>query len=627
LLIEPVAKKKTATRKAGSGKATRKSTGRKKVASAKDGAAAAGAGAASAARSYVVMARRYRPQQFDEVIGQQAVAQALSGAIEAGRVAHAYLFTGSRGVGKTSMARILAKALNCVHGPTSHPCDECEICRAIISGDDVDVLEIDGASNRGIDEIRELRQNVGFRPSRTRYKVYIIDEVHMLTREAFNALLKTLEEPPPHVKFIFCTTEPHKIPITILSRCQRFDFGPVAAEAIVERLRQIVDAEHVDADDEALEVIARRAAGSMRDSQSLLDQVLAFGDKRITVEQIHQLLGTATEELVSQLGSNLLERRPGPALEAMQSAAAAGVQIEQLIDQLVDYFRDLMVVRYPGPKGPTLHSLSSRRRDQLHEQSQRTSLGNILAAIQILLEAKARMRGSTYAQTLAELALVRIATLEDLEALSGLVQDLQEASDATSADGRAAAAAAQKKTSPLAAADRVPPERQSAPVPAAPAARSAQDDAAESPRARPAGPSPEAAPAHSTPELPHLWSEAVARCDDLFLREQASRASRLALGDDGQLVVFFDEQYNYARNFCARPEKLAALEDRLSQQAGRSVTVVFASCSTDAVERTPQPGTYKQRLADSAREPLVRKVQEVFQATIVRVDDVPGSTD
>src|SRR5947207_1155519 len=217
---------------------------------------------------YTVVARRYRPQQFAELIGQEHVAQALVNALQSGRVAHAYLFTGTRGVGKTTAARILAKALNCEKGPTPTPCDACESCIAIAAGQDVDVLEIDGASNRGIDQIRDLRANTHFRPSRSRYKIYIIDEVHMLTREAFNALLKTLEEPPPHVKFIFATTDAQKVPITILSRCQRFDFPGIGTPRIVERLREIVASEGTQADDEALELVARRAGGSMRDAQS-----------------------------------------------------------------------------------------------------------------------------------------------------------------------------------------------------------------------------------------------------------------------------------------------------------------------------------------------------------------------
>ena len=212
--------------------------------------------AAKQPSEYVVVARRYRPQSFDELIGQSHVAQGLAAAIAASRVGHAYLFTGARGTGKTSTARIFAKALNCEHGPTPTPCNECDICRSITAGDDMDVLEIDGASNRGIDEIRQLRQNVNVRPSRARFKVYIIDEVHMLTKEAFNALLKTLEEPPEHVKFIFCTTEPEKIPITILSRCQRYDFAGIQTSQIVRRLEQIVAAEKVQAQPEALEILA-----------------------------------------------------------------------------------------------------------------------------------------------------------------------------------------------------------------------------------------------------------------------------------------------------------------------------------------------------------------------------------
>ena len=253
---------------------------------------------------YVVIARRYRPQTFAELVGQEHVARALAAAIATSRVGHAYLFTGARGTGKTSTARILAKALNCVHGPTPTPCNECDICRSITTGDDMDVLEIDGASNRGIDEIRQLRQNVNVRPSRSRFKIYIIDEVHMLTEPAFNALLKTLEEPPEHVKFIFCTTEPEKIPITILSRCQRFDFAGIQTKQIVERLRQIVESERVQAEPEALEILARRAAGSMRDSQSLLEQLIAFGSTPITVADVHRLLGTAGADRIGAAGEH-----------------------------------------------------------------------------------------------------------------------------------------------------------------------------------------------------------------------------------------------------------------------------------------------------------------------------------
>src|SRR5579885_1570477 len=260
----------------------------------------------AAPEAYTVLARRYRPQGFCDLVGQEAVARALANALKSNRVAHAYLFTGARGVGKTSTARILAKALNCEKGPTATPCGECDICKHIAAGEDVDVLEIDGASNRRIDEIRDIRSNVQYRPSRARYKIYIIDEVHMLTKEAFNALLKTLEEPPPHVKFIFATTEVEKVPITILSRCQRFDFAGISLPRIVEHLRQILQQEGREADDEALERIARRAGGSMRDAQSVLDQLLAFGPERLTAEHVHHLFGTARDDRLIALAESVL---------------------------------------------------------------------------------------------------------------------------------------------------------------------------------------------------------------------------------------------------------------------------------------------------------------------------------
>jgi DNA polymerase-3 subunit gamma/tau len=299
---------------------------------------------------YTVVARRYRPQAFGELIGQEHVARALSNAIRTDRVGHAYLFTGARGVGKTSAARILAKALNCQRGLSTNPCNECDICQSISSGEDVDVLEIDGASNRGIDEIRQLRQNVNVRPSRARLKIYIIDEVHMLTREAFNALLKTLEEPPEHVKFVFCTTEPTKIPVTILSRCQRFDFAGIDGQAIVRRLEQIVEAEAVAADPEALEVLARRAAGSMRDAQSLLEQLLAFAPEKITVGDVHEMLGTAGDEQMLALVGHLVERNAAAALADLDTATAEGVDLTQLLEQLLGYLRDAMVAAAGGPQ-------------------------------------------------------------------------------------------------------------------------------------------------------------------------------------------------------------------------------------------------------------------------------------
>src|SRR6478735_2182209 len=309
---------------------------------------------------YTVIARRYRPQAFDELVGQEHVARALQQAISSGRVGHAYLFTGARGVGKTSAARILAKALNCVQGPTPAPCNQCDVCRCVSTGDDVDVIEIDGASNRGIDEIRQLRQNVAVRPSRVRFKIYIIDEVHMLTKEAFNALLKTLEEPPEHVKFIFATTEAQKIPITILSRCQRFDFAGISQTAIQSRLAQIAAAEGVRVEPGALQILASRAAGSMRDSQSLLEQLLAMGHERISAADVNQLLGIAPAERLNGLVRHLLSRDPSAALAELDATIQSGVEVGLLLDQLVGYFRDVMTTTVGCAPDQMLYALPSQ---------------------------------------------------------------------------------------------------------------------------------------------------------------------------------------------------------------------------------------------------------------------------
>ncbi len=391
--------------------------------------------------SYVVVARRYRPQGFGELIGQEHVAQALSNAIATHRVGHAYLFTGARGTGKTSTARIFAKALNCASGPTAEPCNRCDSCQSISRGDDVDVLEIDGASNRGIDDIRGLRQNVNVRPSRSRFKIYIIDEVHMLSREAFNALLKTLEEPPEHVKFIFCTTEATKIPITILSRCQRFDFAGISTRSIFDRLKQIIEAEGVQAEDEALEVLARRAAGSMRDSQSLLEQLLSFASQRITVADVHGMLGTAGDQRLTAIVSHLVKRNAAAALGELSATVQEGVDVALLIEQLFGYFRDCMVAAVGCPADTFLYA-STANSGEVIDAGQRLGLQTILAAMQILDQTLSRMKYSTQARILAELALVRICSLEDLEELSSLIVQLKAGSSEQGAGNREPGAAA-----------------------------------------------------------------------------------------------------------------------------------------------------------------------------------------
>lgn len=368
---------------------------------------------------YQVVARRYRPQTFDELVGQEHIAQALKTAVQTGRVGHAYLFAGARGVGKTSTARILAKALNCEQGPTPTPCNRCSLCQEIAAGDSIDVLEIDGASNRGIEEVRALRQNATLRPSRARFKIYIIDEVHMLTREAFNALLKTLEEPPSHVKFIFCTTEPNKIPPTILSRCQRFDFVGISTGAICRRLQQILEKEGIPGEPEALEILARRASGSMRDAQSLLEQVLAFGSG-VSVEVVRELLGLGSEELLGRIAQQAAQGEAAAVLRSLDEAVRQGADLPVLIEQLAGYYRDMMVVA-AGCSSEMLQFTTGEELPRLQSLAKHYGLETILAALQILDHTLSRMRFSFQPRLVAELGLTRLARLQSLVSLAGML--------------------------------------------------------------------------------------------------------------------------------------------------------------------------------------------------------------
>jgi DNA polymerase III subunit gamma/tau len=374
---------------------------------------------------YTVVARRYRPKTFEELVGQDTVAQALLRAIETHRVGHAYLFTGARGVGKTSTARIFAKALNASSDGTGRFDPSSEIALAIDSGEDMDVIEIDGASNRGIDEIRQLRSNASIRPTRSAYKIYIIDEVHMLTTQAFNALLKTLEEPPGHVKFIFCTTDPEKIPITVLSRCQRFDFPPVHSDQILGRLQLICETEGTQADEDALRLIARRAAGSMRDSQSLLEQLLSFGGHRISVADVHAMLGTADEARLAAFAQCMIERNAGEALVELDTAVSAGVDPGQLAEQLLGYLRDMMAVSIGGPT-ELIRTANPNSADALKASGISWGTMTLLSAMQLLDETIVRMKHSVQSRILLEIALVQICNLVDLQALADVIKGLSQ---------------------------------------------------------------------------------------------------------------------------------------------------------------------------------------------------------
>ncbi|MSU77874.1 MAG: DNA polymerase III subunit gamma/tau [Gemmataceae bacterium] len=555
---------------------------------------------------YTVLARRYRPQQLADLVGQEPVAQALINALQRGRVAHAYLFTGARGVGKTSTARILAKAINCVKGPTPTPCDECEICKAITTGEDTDVIEIDGASNNGIDNIRDLRSNVQFRPSRSRNKIYIIDEVHMLSTQAFNGLLKTLEEPPPHVKFIFATTEVQKIPITILSRCQRFDFGGISITGIMDRLREIVASEGMQADDEALEAIARRAGGSMRDGQSLLDQLLAFSGDRLTVDRVHQMLGTAHEDRVTAIAEAVLTKNAKLALEIVNDIVNAGQQLGELLDQLIEYWRDLMVVNAAGLSGQSV-SVSSARRDVLQRHATSVSLDTILAGMDIFAAAKTRMRGSSHVRALFEMALVRMSMLADLVPIAQIAQLLAK-------EGGMIATPA-KASVPSGGFAR-------APAPVTPEKKNVTTDSSSTPTG-------------ATVELNEqtfdgIWRQTVTHLG--FAEQSELRRANVAISAPNALAFRVPRRYNTPGNLFIDSIRLGKIADRLSGMVGAacSLKVEWTDDGTDAnapvrSSSATAMGQQRQARAEMMKLPMVKRTTDVLGAQVIVFDEGFGT--
>ena len=601
---------------------------------------------------YVVVARRYRPQTFEDLIGQQHVSHALTRAIESDRVGHAYLFTGARGVGKTSAARILAKALNCDQGTSATPCNECELCLSVNAGSDVDVIEIDGASNNGVDDIRQLRQNVAVRPSRARYKIYIIDEVHMVTTQAFNALLKTLEEPPEHVKFIFATTEPNKIPVTILSRCQRYDFAGIEATAIQKRLEEIATAEGVTIDSDALQILAMRAAGSMRDSQSLLEQLLSTGTDSITSANVTTMLGIAPAARLSQLVQPLISRDAAAALVELDAGIAEGAEVSQLLDQLLGYFRDVMTQAVGCDASSLLYSLPSQQ-EEVSQVAEQLGVHTLLAIVQILDQTAARMRVSTHTRTLAEMAIVRVCHLEDLDQLATLITQLKSGADVATAPARKAtpAKAAPAEATPVKKNVTPKPQRAVASSPAVPVAAPVVATAVAAaitttvPTAVPAAgasadgahPDPvetiaetvEAKPAPVATKTPlssanvdAIWQQVLNSLSGM-MADHAAEADKISVDDKGQLTISFGESFH--RDICERPDNRARLEKALQEVCGTKVGFTYRTHQrTDAPARpvTPAPSKRQQQVEIST-QPFVQRAMELFDGDPARLRYVP----
>lgn len=554
---------------------------------------------------YTVVARRYRPQRFEDVVGQDHVVQALRNAITMNRVTHAYLFTGTRGVGKTSIARIFAKCLNCQNGPTTEPDNTCDICRAISVGQDVDVIEIDGASSNGVEDVRNLRQNAGLRPSRARFKIYYIDEVHMLSTGAFNALLKTLEEPPEHLKFFFATTEPNKIPITVLSRCQRFDFAGITPDQIAATLGEIVEKEGVKATPEALATIARRAQGSMRDAQSLLEQMLSYGGNELSDESVHRALGIAPDDRVLDLIDALADRDLARVLGLVESSVRAGVQAGDLLSGAMGFLRDVMVTQI-GQDVPLLSAAPSQK-DRLRRVAGRMPLDTTLAALQILSEAKGRMRFSPDGRLLVEIALARVARLEDFAEIGELIARLDGTGGASVKKKPAAAEPLRPRSFAADSTPATPPAERGRVV--SPPVKSAYDSKDTRPAATPPpAPSPPTSAPLTLDAVLGAWRERLAEALPFRLKMRISQLAPNAVEPSGVVVVPVPMRYNGLIDECesARP----TIEGALANLLGRPVAVRFRPSD----EPAPPPRPSASALAENlAADPWVQDVIRTFE--------------
>jgi DNA polymerase III subunit gamma/tau len=372
--------------------------------------------------AYLVLARRWRPQQFSDIIGQDHVSRTLTNAIEHDRIAHSFIFAGPRGVGKTTTARILAKALNCEKGPTSKPCNKCSNCESITKGNSLDVLEIDGASNRGIDEIRNLRENIHYAPSQGKYKIYIIDEVHMLTKEAFNALLKTLEEPPSHVIFMFATTEIHRVPATILSRCQRFDFKRIPTNTIIKHLQKMCETDNIEIEKDALLEIAKKSDGSMRDAQSILDQIISYSGDKITALQVSEILGLINLDLFFSFSSKIREKNLKELLILCQKVFSDGIDLGEFLVGFEEHFCNLLITK-------TLENMefihvSENFKERYLTESKEFTENDILQYIQLIGEIQNSIKWSTQPQIKFEFGILKLAKMSSMVDIENILEKI-----------------------------------------------------------------------------------------------------------------------------------------------------------------------------------------------------------
>ena len=564
--------------------------------------------------SYLVLARKWRPQSFADMVGQQHIARVLTNAIQSGRIAHCYLFTGVRGVGKTSAARILAKALNCLDGPTPTPCNECARCTEINEARSLDVYEIDGASNRGIDEVRQIIENVRYQPAAARFKVYIIDEVHQVTRDAFNALLKTLEEPPPFAKFILATTEVHRLPETILSRCQRFDFRRIGVHDIHERLRRIAEAEGLNITDGALTLLSRAAQGSMRDAQSLLEQVLSFVEPAaeggaVDEPLLRDILGVAERRVLYEISAAVIAGDAAECLRLVAEVATHGVDLAALSRELVEHFRNLLVVRlmegatHAGSDAGSeagsrrLMDLTDEEISLLRDQVVSVDRETLIGYYRFVVQGDEIVARSPYPRFDLEVSLVRLATLPRTVNIADAIEELQrlerKLDDAGPVDmaNPVQEAAAVREAAPL---QKAAPLQEPVPNRNEAASHATPDQVRPAP------------PVEAEPEAPEPGPAAWKRFLEFVAGEDRVLASYLQQGgllemSEAGVKLGLEGLY---RTYLKDRENMALLEQLLERFFARKMTVTVASPTEGEGGSEDPPGPDQESAGDIIDEAL-----------------------
>ena len=559
--------------------------------------------------SYQVFARKYRPQDFDSVVGQEHITRTLKNAIEQNRLAHAYLFVGPRGVGKTSTARILAKALNCEKGQSAHPCGVCDMCKAIASGSSLNVLEFDAASNTQVDKIREIIiENVKYAPTSGKYKLYIVDEVHMLSNSSFNALLKTLEEPPAHVIFIFATTDVQKVPTTIVSRCQRFDLRRIPAKLIARHLQYIAKQEKITLEEAAAQAIAKGAEGGLRDAESMLDQLVAFCGNKIAEENVLSIFGFTAQETVSGLCGHILNGDAPAALAVVHEQADGGKDLSRLLADLIGHFRDLLVMKAsPGSSNPDLDEAALA---SLKAQSENIEMDRVLELIDLFATAESRMKWAPNKKLHFEVAVIKA------------IHALQQATLSEVIDTLSTLRGGGELPAP-------PPGREAAPVPVfKPQAVSAPSKAPErvAPVSAPAPPPPADAGTPAPVEADRLWVELLAQVrDKRTLIKQYLEAGTLLKIENGVCIIGFPKDQSMAMETIQRKNNRKFIEELISTLAGKPLVlkcelreglVVTPPVLPEIKEEAPVDPKAKAA-EDFKNDPKIKKAMEIFEAEIL----------